>query len=130
MTPRRSQKESDLTDGELRIMQVLWNAGPSTVLDIQKQLDYSLEESSIRTFLSILERKGKVVREKRSRAFVYAASADRTVTRQRAVRQLIRKFFSDPVDLVLSVANDEDLSKQELEKLRDALNRAIRRNQK
>lgn len=130
MTPRRTVKDAELTDGELRIMRVLWDAGPSTVLDIQDQLEEPLEESSIRTFLSILERKGKVVREKQSRAFVYAAAADRAVTRQHAVRQLIRKFFTDPSDLVMSVAHDEELTPKELEDLRDALNRAIRRSRK
>jgi BlaI family transcriptional regulator, penicillinase repressor len=127
MSPRPSGTQSGLTDGELRIMQVLWEKGPSTVLEIQERLKEPLEDSSIRTFLSILEKKGKVVREKRGRAFVYEASAPRSVTRQRAVRQLIRKFFAHPAELVLSVVNDEDLSREELNELRNALNRALRR---
>jgi predicted transcriptional regulator len=128
MPPRPRDKQSGLTDGELRIMQVLWDRGPSTVLEIQERLKDPLEDSSIRTFLSILERKGKVAREKRGRAFVYEAATGRSVTRQRAVRQLIRKFFAHPAELVLSVVNDEELSREELDELRKALNRAARRD--
>lgn len=102
-------------------MEVLWSHGPSTVLEIQDALATRQEESSIRTFLSILERKKRVSRVKRGRAFVYEALADRPTARKRAVRHLIAKFFSDPAELVLSVLETEELSPQELARLRAAI---------
>lgn len=123
-------KATGFTDGELRIMRVLWERGASTVQDIQSRLEEPLEESSIRTFLSILERKGKVTREKAGRAYVYEAAADRVTTRQRAVRQLIKRFFATPSELVLSVVDAEELSEEELARLRQALERHQSRKRK
>ena len=110
-----------LTDGELRIMEVIWDRGPSTVRDIQDRLSEPLEESSIRTFLAILERKGRIVRRKVGRAFEYDAVADRAQARHRAVRQLIGRLFTNPADLVLNVIKSEELSQAELEELRKAI---------
>lgn len=102
-------------------MQVLWARGPSTVLEIQDALKERLEDSSIRTFLSILERKKRVSRVKQGRAFVYAATGDRPTARRRAVRQLINRFFSNPAELMLTVLETEELSAGELERLRKAI---------
>jgi predicted transcriptional regulator len=112
-----------LTDGELRLMNVLWQRGESTVLDIQESLDEELADSTIRTLLSVLEGKGYVIRERSGRAHVYRARVERSDERSRMVRQVVRRFFRSPADLVLNLLDAGDLDAQELERIRRAIER-------
>ena len=109
---------SGITDGELRLMRVLWARGPSTVLELQAALDDDLAESTIRTLLSILVRKGFAHRQKDGRAFVYNAVVERDNTRRRAVKDVVQRFFGTPGDLVLNVVRNEKLGSAELAELK------------
>ena len=109
------------TDGELRLMNVLWRRGPSTVLEIQDDLDQELVDSTIRTLLKILEDKGYVVRMKEGRAFRYQPLVDRDETRASAVKQVVRRFFRTPADLVLNLMDSGELDEAELAKIRRAI---------
>jgi predicted transcriptional regulator len=110
-----------LTDGELRLMNVLWRRGPSTVLEIQDGLDDELVDSTIRTLLRILEDKGYVRRLKEGRAFRYQPLVGRDETRANAVQQVVRRFFRNPADLVMNLMDSGELDEAELVKIRRAL---------
>jgi len=109
------------TDGELRLMNVLWKRGPSTVLEIQDALDDELVDSTIRTLLKILEDKGYVRRLKEGRAFRYQPLVGRDETSASAVRQVVNRFFGTHVDLVLSLLDSGELSDRELRRIRQAI---------
>ena len=68
-----------LTEAELRLMNVLWKRGESTVAEVVKALPkrLSLAYSSVLTTLRILERKGFVSHKKQGRAFVYHPVVER-----------------------------------------------------
>ena len=70
--PRK--KSPTLTEAELRLMDVIWERGESTVGDVVEALpkDSRLAYSSVLTTLRILEQKGYVRHEKRGRAFLYS----------------------------------------------------------
>jgi predicted transcriptional regulator len=112
-----------LTDGELRLMNVLWRQGASTVLEMQKALDDALADSTIRTLLGVLESKGYVVRERSGRAHVYRARVERSEARSTMVRQVVQRFFRSPADLVLNLMDAGELSAKELERIRRAIER-------
>ena len=67
------KKSAGLTDGELRLMDVLWEMGSGTVSDVMDALPKSvpLHYSTVLTTLRILETKGYLKHVKESRAFVY-----------------------------------------------------------
>ena len=109
------------TDGELRLMNVLWQRGPSTVLEIQDALDQELVDSTIRTLLKILEDKGYVRRMKEGRAFRYHPLVDHAETRASAVKQVVRRFFRTPADLVLNLMDSGELDEAELARIRRAI---------
>src|SRR5262245_64819731 len=73
-----------LTDAELRIMQVLWDRGPSTAGEIVDALPrkQKVADSSARTILRILEQKNYVRHSKDGRAFVYRAVVERAEARK------------------------------------------------
>jgi predicted transcriptional regulator len=110
-----------LTDGELRLMNVLWARGPSTVLEIQDDLEDDLVDSTIRTLLRILEDKGYVKRRKEGRAFRYHPLVDREATRASVLDHLLKRFFHTPGDLVLSLLKRGELDEAELARIRRAL---------
>ncbi|HEU0141619.1 MAG: BlaI/MecI/CopY family transcriptional regulator [Bryobacteraceae bacterium] len=120
-------KSPMLTDAELRLMEVLWDRGPSTVGEVTEALPKGVElaYSSVLTTLRILEQKGYARHEKRGRAFVYAPLIRRRDAQKSAVRHLLGRFFEDsPELLVLNVLEDERLSAAELRKLRKMIEEA------
>ena len=102
-------------------MKALWGRGPSTVIELQRELPEELAESTIRTLLGILLHKGQVARGREGRAFVYSALVDRQTARNFSVRHLIDRFFRHPADLMLNLLEHDDLDEAELDRVLQAL---------
>lgn len=107
-----------LTKLELKIMQVIWRCGGSTVTAVQGELEPQLAYTTVQTMLNILERKGKLRRELRGRAFVYSAR----VTEDRALRQglrdlIDRMFGGSSEDLVMSLLKSGEIDATKLAEL-------------
>lgn len=73
LSRRKAALSNSLTPVELQIMQVLWRQGPSCVRDVQAELIPSLKfaYTTVQTILNVLQRKGKVERSLRGRAYEY-----------------------------------------------------------
>ena len=114
-------KSPTLTEAELRLMDVLWDRGSSTVTDVVDALPKrrKLAYSSVLTTMRILEQKGYVKHEKRGRAFVYHPLIGRGEAQSSAVRYVLSRFFENsPEALVLNVLENEQLDAEELKRLR------------
>ena len=71
-------------------MSTLWsNDGPMTVTEVRDQVGDDLAETTIRTILSRLHRKGQAKRTKVGRAFAYSASIDQVDVVSAEVRRLL-----------------------------------------
>ncbi len=88
-------KRSSLTDCEVAIMRVLWSQGQATATEILQGLDGRWSNSALRTFLRILERKGHIRHDKRSRSFVYVPLTTYDQALQNALDALTHHFFDD-----------------------------------
>jgi len=122
--PRR--QSPTLTDGEARLMTVLWDKGRATVADVVAALGpkRSVNYSTVQTLLRILESKGYVTHEKEGRAFVYRPLVDERQARRRAVRHLVSRLFDNsPSLLVLNLLEDERIDPNELERVKKLLER-------
>ena len=120
------KKSLNLTDAELRLMEVIWDKGESTVADVAAALprDLGLAYNTVLTTLRILEEKNFVrhTKSKEGRAFVYRAVVDRDQASRTAVRYLVSRFFrNSPELLVLNLLEDEELSHRELRRIRTLL---------
>jgi predicted transcriptional regulator len=112
------QPASALTDGEARVMAVLWRLQTATVADVVASLRerYALTYSTVQTMLRILEHKGYVAHEKVARAFVFRPVVDERQARRRALRHLIGRMFNgSPSLLVSNVLDDDEIDPAELE---------------
>ena len=119
--PRKPSQS--LTDGELRLMNVLWQRGPSTVLEIQSDLEDDLVDSTIRTLLRILEDKGYVRRSKDGRAFLYHPVVHLEDSQANAVEQVVTKFFGSRANLVLNLLDSGELDADELAEIKRVVER-------
>src|SRR5678815_3700887 len=110
-----------LTDGEARVMAVLWQTPAATVAEVVAALRdrYALTYSTVQTLLRILEQKGYVTHDKVGRAFVFRAVVDQGQARRRALRHLIGRLFNgSPTLLVSNVLDDEEIDPREIEQLK------------
>jgi predicted transcriptional regulator len=119
-------RSANLTEAELRLMDVIWDKGSATVADVAEALpkDLGLAYNTVLTTMRILEDKGYLTHTKSNegRAFVYSAVVGREQASRNAVRHLISRFFQNsPELLVLNVLKDEELSETELNGIRHLL---------
>jgi len=120
------KKSPNLTEAELRLMDVLWDKGPATVGEVAEALpkDLDLAYNTVLTTLRILEEKGYLehTKAKEGRAFVYQPVVGRDEAGRSAVRYLVSRFFrNSPELLVLNLLKNEELSDKELGRIRSLL---------
>jgi predicted transcriptional regulator len=116
------KKAATLTEADLRLMNVLWERGPSTVAEVVEALSEPLAYSTVLTTLRILEQKGYIEHTKEGRAFLYQPVVDRDGARRKAVRHLVDHFFNQsPELLVLNVLKQEEFDHEDLKRLKSLI---------
>ncbi len=113
-----------LTDGELRLMRVLWTRARATVSEVVELLTGERRPAynTVLTLLRILEQKGYVRHEKSGRAFIYYPIVDRNRARRSAVKRLVSQLFDDsPGLLLMNVLEHDEVDAEELMHLRHML---------
>ena len=110
--------KNGLTKLELKIMQVIWKRGASTVSDVQGELEPALAYTTVQTMLNILERKGKLERELEGRAYVYTAKVSEEKALGQSLRDMIdRMFGGSSEELVMSLLKSRQIDAKRLAKL-------------
>ena len=118
-------EKSGLTKLELKIMQVIWRCGSSTVSTVQAELDPPLAYTTVQTMLTILERKGKLKRELQGRAYVYTARVTEAKALGQGLHDLIdRMFGGSSEELVMSLLKSGQIDAEKLAKLTERFNEA------
>ena len=118
------KKSPTLTDAELRLMNVLWDRGPSTVRDVHAALSEKkdLGYTTVLKLMQIMTVKGLVRRNEEQRAHVYEACLPAEKTkRQLAADTLERVFEGSASQLMLHALAGHRSSKQEIAELRRLL---------
>ena len=122
------KKSATLTEAELRLMEVVWAKGPSTVHQILESLPEkpALAYNSVLTTIRILEKKGYVQHAKDGRAHVYTPLIGRQEARRFEVRNLVSRFFQNSHDLlVLNVLEEKGVDAEELKRVRALLREGL-----
>src|SRR5579863_6491918 len=121
------KKSNTLTEAELRLMKILWRRGESAVTDLVAALPdgEQLAYNSVLTTIRILEQKGYVEHRQEGRAFVFRPCVKENEASRSEVRNVLDRFFgSSREKLVLSLLGDEEISPEELMRLREAIRNA------
>ncbi len=119
------ERSLTLTDHELRLMKVLWDRRKGTVADVVAAVGAPpLAYTTVLTTLRTLEEKGYVAHHKDGRAFVYRPLVKRSDAATSLLDTLLDRFFgSSPGVLAMSLLEDERLSKRDIARLKQALER-------
>ena len=119
--------DQGLTPLELEIMQVLWEAGPSTVSEVQPRLKAQLAYTTVQTMLNVLLRKDKVKRVQEGRAFRYRAAVSRERATGNAVRDMVTRVFGGSSEaLLMAMVDARQISAEELARVAEKLAAAER----
>jgi len=106
---------------QLRIMRVLWDEGEATARRITEVMSDSapIAHSTVQTLLRQLAAKRAVAHEQRDRTFVFRPLvAEQDVSRSAAQDLLSRVFKGSISGLVTHLLDSEDVSPEEMERLR------------
>lgn len=116
--------KTGLTPLELKMMQAVWKLGAGTVSAVQAELDDALAYTTVQTMLNILERKGKLKRERDGRAYVYRARVSQDNALRQGVRDLVDRMFGGSSEgLVMSLLKSGQIDSERLRALTERFNR-------
>ena len=116
-----------LTKRERQIMDVLYRLGRATAAEVMTHVPGAPGNSTIRTQLRVLERKGHVRHEEEGLRYVYLPVVSRHAARRSALRHLVETFFdgsSAKVVAALLGGEASRLSDEELRRIADLVRSA------
>jgi len=126
----RSRGEA-LTEREAQIMDVLWRLEAATADEVRSRLAGDPHDSTVRTLLRVMEQKGLVTHDVNQRTFVYRPRIVQSKAQRKAVRGLLDRLFGGSVkNLVLQLLDDEEITREELERLARDLKPVPKHSQK
>ena len=116
-----------LSDGEWKIMQLLWQQAPRTIMqltaDLQQETDWT-KHTAI-TMLNRMEKKGAVRYEEGARAKLYYPLVEREEAAASETRGFLNKVYEGSLSLMVnSMVSQKHVSQKELEELYAILQQA------
>ncbi|MEN6493839.1 MAG: BlaI/MecI/CopY family transcriptional regulator [Thermoguttaceae bacterium] len=117
-------KHEHPTPGELEVLKILWDRGPSTVREVMDVLNQQRRRqyTSVMSLLNVMTDKGLLVRRPQGRAFVYQAKVAREKTLRQLVGDLLGRVFEGSASaLVAHVLDQSQPSPDELDELRNTI---------
>ena len=112
------------TEGELAILQVLWQKGPSTVRQVHESLESAKPTGYTTTLklMQIMAEKGLVARDLSSRTHTYSAKLPQAQTQRQFVTAMIAKVFGgSSAQLVMHALSTHSASKEELAEIKELI---------
>jgi predicted transcriptional regulator len=118
-------KQLKPTEGELEILQVLWDKGFATVRDVHEHINH-YKESGYTTTLKLMQimfEKGMVTRDDSNKTHVYKPNISREKTQQQMLGKMVDALFGGSASqLVMQALGSSQPSKSELEEIQQMLN--------
>jgi predicted transcriptional regulator len=124
MRVRRKSSAPRPTEGEMEILRVLWERGPSTVREVHEAIEPGRRTgyTTVLKLLQIMTDKGLVRRDESERAHVYEPRVPREDTQSQLVGDLLERVFSGSASaLVLRALSSKRTSSEELARIRKIL---------
>ena len=104
-----------LTDGELKVMRLLWQYGEMKPSEIQEKFPEAIKNPAVRSYLSILLEKGHVKRRQVGKAYFYSAKTKERSAFQSMITELIETFCGgSKKSLVMTLLEHEGLTREQL----------------
>jgi BlaI family penicillinase repressor len=116
-----ARKHPELGSGELDVLKILWDRGPSTVREVMEILHSRgrrVAYTTVLTFLVRLDQKGVVVCDKSEHAHIYRAKVSRQQITLGRLRAMVRDLYDGAAaPMVLQLMSSEKFTPDELAQL-------------
>ena len=110
------------TAGELELLRVLWEQGPSTVREVLNSLARKRAYTSVMTLLNTMAEKNLVIREPEGRAYRYTARFRPEQTQRKMLADVLRRVFEGSASsLVARLLEQAQPTVEELDEIRQIL---------
>ena len=120
-----SVKSNKPTEGELEILQVLWNNNKASVRTVHETL-LKVKDCGYTTTLKLMQimfEKGLVSRDDSNKIHIYTANVTREKTQKQFLNKMIDSLFAgSSTNLVLQALGNHKTSNEELKKIQVLLN--------
>lgn len=114
-----------ISESEWRVMKIIWDSPPRTlpeILDRLKETGWS--KTTIQTYLARLVKKGALSTERRGKGYLYYPAAAEEDCQLAEGRSFLNRVYEGSLSkMVLGFVNSGSLSREELQELRELLNR-------
>lgn len=117
----------NLSDAEWKIMNLLWQQAPMTIMQITHELELETgwSKHTVITMLNRMGQKGAVRHEEGSRAKLFYPNVDQKEVTVKETRGFLDRVYRGSLSLMVnSMADSRALSKQEIEELYEILRKA------
>ena len=106
------------TEGELEVMQVLWEHGELKPGEVQERFPRDIRNAAVRSVLLVLLEKGHVARRKVGKAYFYKAKTPRGRSLKAMTRRLADTFCGgSSAALIMNLLESEELSDEDIQEL-------------
>jgi BlaI family penicillinase repressor len=123
-----NKKENHLpepTRSELEILQVLWQAGPSTVRFVNDQLNEQKREvqyTSTLKLMQIMAEKGLLKRDESQMKHVYSAAEEESKTKGLLLDRFVNTMYNGSASsMLMQLLGNKKTSKKEIEAIRELI---------
>lgn len=111
--------------GELDVLQVLWQYGPSTVRFVHDKLNEQKEAviyTSTLKLMQLMKEKGMLDRDETNMKHVYSALPDEKKVKSAMLNRFVDTMYNGSAgDLMVALLGDDNTSSEELDKVRALL---------
>jgi predicted transcriptional regulator len=129
-----SQRNQDVTEAELALLQALWDSGPATIRQLVERVYQQGGTSAYATVQKLLDRlesKGGVSRDRTGPVHVFRASIDRDELIGRRLRAVADSLCGGSLSPLLThLVQGKGLSEEERRELRGLIDRLDRKGRR
>lgn len=114
----------NLTQKQLKIMNILWEHGSASTADIHAALqdEAGYARTTVATMLSRLEKKGFIAHEEINNSFVYHPCVEKQDVRKHAVSSLVSSLFAgDRRALLNHLVEEGEVDRSEIDEIQEML---------
>ena len=109
-----------LSRRERQIMDVVYRLNAASAADIQEAMPDPPSYSAVRAQLTILEEKGYLKHEKRSRKYIYSPTVAPSRAKRSALKNLLATFFDNSAENLVAALldpKDQKLTQEEIDRI-------------
>lgn len=127
IVPIVKSKKQKPTQGELAILKILWQQGPSTVREVNEKLNEREGEKSVTytttlKFMQVMHKKGFLSREREGAGHIYSPTITAKENSQELLDEIVETTFRGSTSkLVMQILGNHKTTPEELKEIREFL---------